>query len=97
MASGVQRFVGAYNGTGSALSIAKIGWKPSYVRIFNTDDASFMEHFEGMPDASCAKQKNASSSFVTVNAITLTDDGFDVGTDADLNTAGETLHFLALR
>lgn len=96
MASGQRTFVGAYVGTGSALSIEKIGWMPKYVRCFNVDDASIMEHFEGMADASCTKQKAGTTSVVNSAAITLTDKGFDVGTDADLNTSGETVRFLAI-
>lgn len=96
MASGQKTWTGAYVGTGSALSITKIGWKPRYVECFNSADASVMKHFEGMPAASCAKQKAGTTSYVTSNGITLTDFGFDVGTDADLNTAGETVYFLAI-
>ena len=88
--------VGAYIGTGSALSIETIGWRPRHVRLFNADDASFMEWFDTMDDDSVAKQKAGTSSLVTSGGVTPTDVGFNVGTDADLNTADEQVHYLAI-
>ncbi len=40
-------------------------------------------------------QKAGSSSLVTSAGITLTDKGFDLGTNADLNTSGEQVFFVA--
>jgi hypothetical protein len=87
--------VGSFIGTGVALTIAKVGFKPRALRLFNQDDPAFGEHIEGMADASVAKQVDGTSSFATTNGVTLTDTGFTIGTDTDLNVDSERTWFVA--
>ena len=51
---------------------------------------------KGMPDASAFKQINHADTqnvYVTANGLTPLVNGFTVGTDADLNTAAETIFY----
>lgn len=91
----MRMYVGAYRGTGSELEIEKVGFRPAVVELVNVDDASIMKHMEGMDDASFVLQKAGSTSVVTTEGVTLTDKGFTVGTNADLNTSGELVRFVA--
>ena len=96
MASGDSRlFQGAYAGTGAGLSITTPGFQPRFLIIINQDDASAALHFGGMPADSCLLIKGGATTFVSSGAVTLTTQGFDLGTNADLNTADETLYFIA--
>lgn len=96
MSSGVSRVVtGAYIGTGSALSIAKIGFQPRVLLLLNEDDPSTVTMTDTLPADGGLKQKGGTTSLIGSNGVTLTNAGFDVGTDADLNTDGETVHFVA--
>jgi len=99
MASGYTRkFSGAYIGTGVALDIEVIGWKPDRVELINVDDADvpLILKTDMMPDDEFFMTKAGANSIVAAGqGITLTDKGFSVGTDADLNTSGETVKFVA--
>jgi len=87
-------FHGAYLGTGVALTVDKIPFQPDYVRLFAVTQATIGEKTAEMPGDDFHKTK-AAVSVVTANGITLTADGFDVGTDADLNANGDTIYFVA--
>jgi hypothetical protein len=89
---------GTIVGTGAAITVSgdKVGFRPTYVRLINVTDGSSAEHVEGMADASMAKQKGATTSFVTSGGITLTSTGFTLGTDTDLNAASDVIHYVAI-
>lgn len=97
MASGKMLHVAAIRGTGADLEVQKIGFRPSYVRIVNVTDPVTLEHFEGMGDASGFKHIDATQSFITTLGITLTEDGFTLGADTDVNVDGEALWIVAWR
>ncbi len=95
MASGDSRiYKGAYVGTGSVLSIEAPGFKPRFVILINTSDPALGVHIEGMADDSCWTQEAGTTAFSTSDCVTLDDDGFDVGTDAQLNTDGDVVHYI---
>jgi hypothetical protein len=96
MASGDSRiFKGAFIATGSAMSIDAPGFKPRYVQLINATDASLMVHMEGFAAASMFLQKAGASSIVADSqCVTLTDNGFSIGTNADLNTDSELVHYV---
>jgi hypothetical protein len=95
MASGASRlYAGTYEGTGSALSITAPGFRPRFVILVNEDDPSFALHIDGMDDDSALTQDQGTTAFASSAAVTLTDSGFDLGTNATLNTAGETVRYI---
>ena len=100
MASGTSRVVtGAYTGTGAALSIIddKVGFKPRKVTIFRATTAiDKAAHVEGMAAASFFKTAAAGArTLVATQGITLQEKGFSLGTDAAINTLGDTYYFAA--
>lgn len=96
MGSGVRKmYVGAFTGTGSEFDVEKVGFRPNVVELFNEDELCFMRWTETMGDAALAIQKDATTSKVTTAGITPIANGFTVGTNADLNTSGELVHFVA--
>lgn len=97
MSSSSAPVTGAFVGTGADLSVTKVGFKPTYVRLVNIDDPVAMEHMSGMADDTAFKHIDATQSFATSDAITLTDDGFDLGADTDMNVDGETIHYVCWR
>lgn len=97
MGSGVNRMVtGSIVATGSAMNIRMVGFRPSKVTVLNASAPARGEWQDTMADASMLKQVTAgTASFVTSNGITPLSDGFTLGTDADLNTADEVIHWAA--
>lgn len=97
MSSGTQCAVGAFIATGSLMHITKLGFKPRFLVLVNIDDPGFAIFIEGMADASALIHTDATTSHPTTNGITLTDTGFDVGTDANINTDGEQVFYAAIQ
>ena len=97
MSSGVQRTVrGAFTGTGAQLDVRTVGLRPRAVKLVNQTGLVTAEWQETMPDASMAKRVTAGDmTFPTVGGITALSDGFRVGTDTDVNVAGEIVHYEA--
>ncbi len=85
-------------GTGTAL-VFNCGFKPKYVKVMNVGAGlSTMEHTDTMNAGEGMKRVTAGdASFVTGNGITLTDYGFILGADANVNIAGQTIHAVAHR
>lgn len=96
MGSGTSIAIGAFIGTGSAMSIEKIGFKPRFLFLANVDDPGFAFCIEGMPAAHALIHTDGTTSYITSTGITLTDKGFDLGTRADLNTDGEQVFYAAI-
>lgn len=82
---------GAYTGTGSLVTVT-VGYRPRRVELINAGDPCVAIHNDSMPDGS-AYLDDGTPAFVTSAAVTLTSDGFTVGTNAALNTAGETVYW----
>ncbi len=98
MASGyAQMREGAFIATGvDPLGVEKIGFRPAYLRLFNIDDPVGVEFFDGMDADGGARQKAGTTDVIGSGGVTLTDKGFSIGAEADLNTDGEQIFFVAL-
>ena len=86
---------GAFIGTGALVTIATPGFRPKKVTLINAGDPGIAHHIDGMDDDSCYLD-DGTPALVTSDTITLTDDGFTVGTNAALNTSGEQVFWIAL-
>ena len=97
MASGAAKVVyGGALGTGADLDIRSVGFRPRSVEILNMDSGDQLTWFEPMPDAGGLKRQTAGTAVVlTTTGVTPLADGFRLGADADVNVAGETVHFKA--
>jgi hypothetical protein len=93
---------GTVEGTGALITI-QTGWIPSYVRVVNEDGLCVMEFFSNMTAGHGIKQVTVGTiSKVTTGGISpyagsagANGAGFTIGTDVDINVAGETLHYRA--
>lgn len=93
-------FTGTVAGTGSAMNITNVGFRPRYVKVWNVASGGLctLEWTKEMADASGFKEVNHDStqrSFLTSNGITPLANGFTIGADSDINASGETIHFVA--
>lgn len=97
MGSGVSRVkTGSVYGTGVALDVRTVGFRPSVVHLFNQDSSDKLIWSDTMADAAGHKQLAAGgSSFITSNGVTPLSDGFRLGADADMNVDGELVHWVA--
>lgn len=99
MSSGVNRVVvGAVQGTGSAITVDQIGFRPKLVRVVNAGATglSRLEWFEGMADAAAIKTiTNGTISAIAVDGITPLATGFTLGGDANVNISGEVAYYEA--
>lgn len=97
---------GSYVDTGTAAAISiTCGFKPRYVKVFNVTAASTglvsMEWVEGMTAAHGIKTYDEGTSETGITkltslGITVSDRGFTIGLDTDLNVTSEQLHWIAL-
>jgi hypothetical protein len=87
---------GAVVGTGSAIDIKTICWRPKLVKLYNVTGLCTAIWTESMADGSMMKEVTAGTkSFVTADGITPLSDGFRLGADTDLNVANEVVHYIA--
>lgn len=87
-------WTGQVTGTGSALDVKKLGFRPRVVRLINIDGICTATWLQGMPDASAWKELNhdtAQRTFITSDGITPLANGFTIGADSDLNVSGERI------
>jgi hypothetical protein len=98
MASGMSKVVrGSFLGTGAAINIRSVGFRPRSVHIWNLSGLATGVWLEGMADASAFKEVTAGTkSLVTSDGITPLSDGFTLGADTDLNVSGELVRFEAI-
>jgi len=100
MASGAAKvMVGSFKGTGAAIDVRTVGFRPRHVRVLNIGGLVTGEWIEGMADASAWKSLNhasAQNSFITSNGITPLSNGFTLGADTDLNVSGELCRYVAI-
>jgi len=97
MASGKNRvMVGSVYGTGSAINVTTLSFRPRLVRLFNLGGNAQAYWNREMPDAAMQKVVDSGVgtsdiSYVTSNGITPLSNGFTIGADADLNASAELL------
>ena len=83
-------------GTAVALDFDDIGYQPSYVKVINLTKKRWIEHIEGMDDASGLVVKEGTGDIFQpaeekTNGITLHSRGFSLGVQTDINVATDTL------
>ena len=97
MGSGVQRIItGAVVGTGAALDVKTVGFRPRKVTLLNETGLAKGEWTNSMADGEMLKTITAGTmSKVTTNGVTPLSNGFTIGADADVNAADELIHYVA--
>ena len=92
MSSGVQRTVrGVVKGTGASLDVKTVGFRPSYVKLFNKTSRVGLEWNDTMADEESLKTAaDGARTVVTSGAISPLSNGFRLGTDS-VNAADEDL------
>lgn len=93
MASGAAKTVyGATLGTGAAIDVRSVGFRPRSVKAVNVDSGDELYWHVNMADAAGFKRVAAGAgALVSTGGITPLSDGFTLGTDGDMNVAGETV------
>jgi hypothetical protein len=91
---------GSVTGTGSALNVIKLGFRPRMVKIFNAAAGGLcsLEWNDAMPEAGgfkSAPHADTQFSFLTTTGITPLANGFTIGADTDLNVSGEVIYYEA--
>lgn len=95
MSSAVQMIKrGFVSGKGAEFKVV-LGFKPSHVKVYNVDDNILGEKFEQMAGLFARKVVAAGTQTFADDMIKIESDGFTIGSDADLNASGETLHYVA--
>ncbi|MCH7548442.1 MAG: DUF11 domain-containing protein, partial [Candidatus Krumholzibacteriota bacterium] len=85
--------VGKYTGDGSSpRTINGLGFDPAYVVVFGEIDHHAMQRFAAAP---FDESHNFTSGPVPNVIRQLTLDGFELGNDKEINTAGEDYHYIA--
>lgn len=97
---------GTLVGTGALMTVA-LGFVPASVELINVGSATKEElkWVTGMAQDSGLKTIDAARSIVVANAISTVgasdsdtvEQGFTIGTDADLNVDGENIFYIAAR
>lgn len=85
---------GTYTGTGAAQSVT-LGYKPKLLIIINeTDGDSVFFHIQGMT-AATGVSIGAAAATISSQAVTLSDTGFSLGTDASVNESAKSFRYFA--
>jgi hypothetical protein len=97
MSSGVNRVVnGSVSGTGALISVRTVGFRPKKVELINIGGLVTAEWHNDMADDSMIKRVTAGDMTApTSDGIIPLADGFSIGADADVNAAGELIHWTA--
>ena len=90
MASGVQRFNGAFIGVAAEVNVAVVPFQPISIRFY-VDGGSAMEH--GFKHESMSGSDYLSTSTGTDAGVTINSDGFTVASGADINVATATVFY----
>jgi len=95
VATDINHSLGVITGTGALISVTKIGFQPSVVKLYNVTGGSFAFWAEDMGAGAMLKQKAAVTTAVAAGGagITALANGFSLGADADLNAAADVIHF----
>ncbi len=85
------------NGTEAAYTYSDLGFKPRYVKVVNLTSGDQEEWFEGMTAAHAHKRIAAGTAApITSLGITVSDRGFTIGLDTDINKDSEQVYWIAL-
>lgn len=97
MSSGVARMVtGAVLGTAALLNVRTVGFRPRRVELENSGGLASGVWQDSMADDSVLKRVTAGTqTFPLSGGVIPLSDGFSLGTDSDLNVAGELIHYTA--
>jgi hypothetical protein len=96
MASGGTRMkCGTFTGTGAAISITTVGFKPRRVKCFNISDPATIEWNEAFADDAGYQSDAGTETYLSSAGITPLANGFTLGVDGDVNVSGETIHWEA--
>jgi hypothetical protein len=87
--------VGSYVGTAAPKSI-EVGFKPKYIKFVNGGNGSTAEFMDTMDADSVVTHDSGTDALVTSEGVTLTDTGFDLGTNAVVNGSTLLVHFMAI-
>jgi hypothetical protein len=87
---------GAFVGTGAQLDVATIGFRPSFVELWNEAGDTAVWCKESMAqDALWKRNAAGAGTFVNSGGITDLSNGFRLGADTDLNVSTEKVHYRA--
>lgn len=95
------RMTGAFKVTDQAVSLGgdKVGFRPSYVKIWNEDDGSSLEWFDSMgDDTGMLVDSSGTVTALSSDGLTPTATGFDLAAaiaGINDNASGEMCHFFA--
>jgi hypothetical protein len=96
MSSPQARF-GTYTGNGTAKTVS-LGFRPGKLEIFNeTDGDSKAEFIDGLAAGKAYVNNATNQSLLAANGITLSADGFSVGSDASVNENLKVFRYHASR
>jgi hypothetical protein len=100
MSAGTRKVCGTVVGTGSAIDVKTVGFRPRSVCLRNTSGNCVGNWQHTMPDAAMQKIVDSGSgttdiSYVTSNGVTPLNNGFTIGADGDLNASTEVIHWEA--
>ncbi len=85
---------GTVTGTGANIVVAT-PFDPAMVVVINETDGSMHVHIPTMTAADVFAIKTAAVAYISTGGITLGTKQFTIGTDADLNTNSDVLHWAA--
>jgi len=97
-ASVINVAVGSYITSSTAEAfVITTGFKPRFVEVHNETSGDSFKWYEGMTNAEALKRVAAgTSSIITSNGITVSDTGFTVGLDTDVNVINEQLSWICM-
>jgi hypothetical protein len=98
MSSGVQLSKnGAVTGTGANLDVLTVGFRPRRVQLINLGGLVTAEWLDSMTEGRGVKRVTAGdmTQIAAAAGITPLSNGFRIGNDADVNVAGELIHWVA--
>lgn len=92
-----QVYRGSVKGTGSAINVDVVGFKPGKVTCHNTDGDE-MHWQDTLPDAYGWLRIDSSGvgSLEVTNGITPRAGGFTIGANANINQSGKYIHYEAM-
>ncbi len=85
---------GNMDGTAALITITT-GYKPRRVEVFNAAGLAKAIKTDTMAGDSAIKTITDGTMTFAAATITIISNGFTIGTDGDLNVAGEALHWIA--
>ena len=95
----ITRFkTGTQNGTGAAITIS-LGFKPALVEVENVASGGLasLKAYNHTPAGYAFKTgADGAKTYISSNGITITDYGFIIGADTDVNVDGEAIHWFAI-